>query len=73
MKHIVKRTIPVSCNTPFSYSRFMVNKKKIDGKVYGCYQQVDGSRQIYAYKQFKDNVFFDKNRNPEPITLSFIS
>jgi tetratricopeptide (TPR) repeat protein len=72
MEHIVKRTIPVPCNTPFPYSRLMVNNKKIDGKVYGYHQQVGGSGQIYAYKQLQDNVFFDKNRNPEPITLSFL-
>lgn len=72
MEHIVKRTIPVPCNTPFPYSRLMVNNKKVDGKVYGYYQQVNGFEQIYAYKQLQDDVFFDKNRSPEPITLSFL-
>ncbi len=27
-EHIVKRTISVPCNTPFPYSRLMVNNKK---------------------------------------------
>lgn len=71
-EHIVKRTIPVPCNTPFPYSRLMVNNKKVDGKVYGYHQQVDGSGQIYAYKQLQDDAFFDKNRSPEPITLTFL-
>lgn len=72
MEHIVKRTIPVPCNTPFPYSRLMVKNKKIDGKVYGYHQQVDGSGQIYAYKQLQDDALFDKNRSPEPITLTFL-
>lgn len=72
MEHIVKRTIPVPCNTPFPYSRLMVNNKKIDGKVYGYHQQIDGSGQTYAYTQLQDDDFFDKNRSPEPITLSFL-
>lgn len=72
MEHIVKRTIPVPCNTPFPYSKLMVKNKKVDGKVYGYHQQVDGSERIYAYKQLQDDVSFDKNRNPEPITLSFL-
>ena len=72
MQHIVNRTIPVPYNTPFPYSRMMVNNKKVDGKLYGYNQQVDGSERVYAYKQFQDEVSFDKNRIPEPITLSFL-
>lgn len=72
MQHIVKRTIPVPYNTPFPYSRMMVKNKKVDGKLYGYNQQVDGSERVYAYKQLQDEVSFDKNRIPEPITLSFL-
>ena len=50
----------------------MVNNKKIDGKVYGYHQQIDGSGQTYAYTQLQDDDFFDQNRSPEPITLSFL-
>lgn len=72
MEHIVNRIIPVPCNTPFPYSRLMVKNKKINGKVYGYHQQVDGSEQIYSYKQLQDEDSFDKNRIPKPITLSYL-
>lgn len=71
-KHIVRRTVPVPCNTPFPYSMFMVNNKKIDGKVYGYSQQVDGSGQTYAYKRLQDEESFDESRNPKPITLAYL-
>ena len=72
MQHIVNRTIPVPYNTPFPYSRTIVKNKKVDGKLYGYNQQVDGSERVYAYKQLQDEVSFDKNRIPEPITLSYL-
>lgn len=72
IQHIVNRTIPVPCNTPFPYSRLMVKNKKVNGKLYGYHQQVDGSERVYAYKQLQDEASFDKNRIPEPITLSFL-
>lgn len=72
MQHMVNRTIPVPYNTPFPYSRTIVKNKKVDGKLYGYNQQVDGSERVYAYKQLQDEVSFDKNRIPKPITLSFL-
>lgn len=70
-KHIVNRTVPVPYNTPFPYSMLMINNKKIDGKVYGYSQQVDGSGRTYAYKRLQDEESFDKSRDPKPITLSY--
>lgn len=71
-EHCVMRTIPIPCNTPFPYSKFMVNNKKINNKVYGNHFQTDYSERIYAYTRIQDEESFDKNRNPKPITMSFI-
>lgn len=72
INHAVIRTIPVPCNTPFPYSVFMVNDKKIEGKVYGYNIQIDGIKQTYAYKRLQDDESFDKYRDPNPITLSYM-